>query len=84
MKKFIVMKANIGAADDFKPWFVGATDTRLDANLLVQKEMDSLIEDIGGKEALANMNISVDYDSMIIQSGDGEYGATWNIEEVNL
>ena len=78
MKKYVLTVVDIGMSSNFVPHVLGIYNTKDKAQSEFKNDINGMINDANG------MKVKYDYDKRYLTVNDGEYGAVWNIEEVEI
>lgn len=78
MKKYVVTVVSIGLESDFVPHCIGIFDSNEEAVIAIQKDMNDMIENA------QDMDYELDDISYVFRTTDGNYGAVWNNEEIEI
>lgn len=78
MKKYALTVVDIGMSSNFVPHVLGIFNTKDEAQNEFKNDINGMILDADG------MKVEYDYDKRYLNVNDGEYGAVWNIEEVDI
>lgn len=78
MKKYVVTVVDIGMESNFVPHCIGIYDTNKEAVAVVQKDMKNMVV------SAQDMEYELDDISYVFRTTDGNYGAVWNIDEIDM
>ena len=78
MKKYVVTVVDIGLESNFVPHCIGVFDSNEEAVLEIQKDMKNMAE------SAQDMEYEFDDVNYVFRTTDGNYGAVWNNEEIEI